>query len=238
VVLAATEAAAYLGHYQLASPRNQYMFLDKILGVTSLEQRGNLLLLLPLLGKPDTLLATGPRTFRRPSEPISSVVLTRDAEGHRVLESRRQYSVKIGFWWWLLPVLLVLSALLVVTTGLAGLIWLGYALRQRLPPAQVLPRVLPLPAALAFAATLWAGNSVTVHWGSLGIVDTASVLLFAAPLLFTVCALVGLGLLLYRFRQFRSRLAAWYLLLAYGGFGFLVAVFGTYGWLGMRLWSV
>ncbi|OGX91409.1 serine hydrolase domain-containing protein [Hymenobacter coccineus] len=238
VALDATEASAYLGHYRFASPRNTYKFLDEILGGGSLERRGNLLLLLPLLGKPDTLLATSPRTFRRPAEPVGSVVLTRDTEGHRVLESRGQYLVKIGFWWWLQPVLLALSTLLVVTAGLAGLIWLGYALRRRLPSAQVLPRLLPLPAALAFAATLWAGNSATVHWGSLGIVNTESVLLFAAPLVFTVCAVAGLGLLLYRFNQFRSRLAAWYLLLTYGGLGFLVAVLGSYGWLGMRLWSV
>ena len=237
VALAATEAAAYLGHYRLAAPRYQ-IDLSRLLSVFSVERRGALLLVLPLIGKPDTLLATGPRTFRRPSELVSSAVFTRDTEGHRVLESRGQYSVKIGFWWWLQPVLLALSALLVVTTGLSGLLWLGYALRRRLPPAQVLPRVLPLPAALAFAATLWAGNSATIHWGSLGIVNTESVLLLAAPLVFSVCALAGLVLLLYRFQQFRSRLAAWYLLLAYGGLGFLVAVLGTYGWLGMRLWSV
>jgi hypothetical protein len=64
------------------------------------------------------------------------------------------------------------------------------------------------------------------------------VLLFIGPLIFAGCALAGLVLLLYRFRQFRSRLAAWYLLLTYGGLGFLVAVLSTYGWLGIRLWNV
>jgi CubicO group peptidase (beta-lactamase class C family) len=241
VALAATEAAAYLGHYRFVAPRYQ-MDLSTLLSVASLERRGALLLVLPLVGKPDTLLATGPRTFRRPSELVASVVLTHDADGHRVLISGTNpapyYAVEAGFWWWLAPALLALSGLLVVTASLAGLVWLVYALRRRLPPAQVLPRLLPLLATLAFAATAWAFGSASGSLEPLGRFSTESVLLFVGPLAFAVCALAGLGLLLYRFRQFRSRLAAWYLLLTYSGLGFLVAVLGTYGWLGMRLWSV
>jgi CubicO group peptidase (beta-lactamase class C family) len=238
VALATTEAAAYLGHYRLAAPRYQ-MDLTRLLEVVSLERRGALLLLRPLLGKPDTLLATGPRTFRHPSELVASTVFTRDADGHRVLISgttpAQLYAVEAGFWWWLTPALLALSGLLVVTTSLAGLV---YALRRRLPSAQVLPRLLPLLATLAFAATAWAFLTASGSLEVLGQLSVSSVLLFAGPVAFTGCALAGLILLLYRFRQFRSRLAAWYLLLTYGGLGFLVAVLASHGWLGMRLWSV
>jgi hypothetical protein len=113
-----------------------------------------------------------------------------------------------------------------------------YALRRRLPSAQVLPRLLPLLATLAFAATAWAFLTASGSLEVLGQLSVSSVLLFAGPVAFTGCALAGLILLLYRFRQFRSRLAAWYLLLTYGGLGFLVAVLASHGWLGMRLWSV
>lgn len=241
VALATTEAAAYLGHYRLAAPRFQ-MDLSSLLSVFSLERRGPLLLMTPLIGKPDTLLATGPRTFRHPSELVASTVFTHDADGHRVLISgtdpAQDYVVEAGFWWWLVPTLLALSGLLVVTSSLAGLVWLVYALRRRLPRAQVLPRLLPLLATLAFVATAWAFISASGSLEHLGRLSVESVVLFIGPLAFAVCALAGLGLLLYRFRQFRSRLAAWYLLLTYGGLGFLVAVLGSYGWLGMRLWSI
>jgi CubicO group peptidase (beta-lactamase class C family) len=241
VVLDATEAATYLGHYRMAAPRYQ-MDLSALLSIFSLERRGTLLLLRPLIGKSDTLLATGPRTFRHPSELVASTVFTHDADGHRVLISgttpAQDYVVEAGFWWWLVPTLLALSGLLVVTTSLAGLVWLVYALRRRLPRAQVLPRLLPLLATLALVVTIWAFVSASSELGHLGRLSAESVLLFIGPLAFTACALAGLGLLLYRFRQFRSRLAAWYLLLTYGGLGFLVAVLGSYGWLGMRLWSI
>jgi hypothetical protein len=196
----------------------------------------------PLIGKPDTLLATGPRTFRHPSELVASTLFTHDADGHRVLISgttpAQDYVVEAGFWWWLTPALLALSGLLVVTSSLAGLVWLVYALRRRLPQAQVLPRLLPLLATLAFVATAWAFGSASSRLEHLGRLSAETVLLFIGPLAFAVCTLAGLGLLLYRFRQFRSRLAAWYLLLTYGGLGFLIAVLCTYGWLGMRLWSI
>jgi CubicO group peptidase (beta-lactamase class C family) len=241
VALAVAEAAAYLGHYRLAAPRYQ-MDLSRLLGIFSVERRGALLLVLPLIGKPDTLLATGLRTFRHPSELVASTVFTRDADGHRVLISgttpAQLYAIEAGFWWWLTPFLLVLSGLLVGTTSLAGLVWLVYALRRRLPPAQVLPRLLPLLATLAFAATARAFSSTSGSQELLGRLSVQSVLLFIGPLIFAGCALAGLVLLLYRFRQFRSRLAAWYLLLTYGGLGFLVAVLSTYGWLGIRLWNV
>lgn len=242
VALAATEAGVYLGHYQFASPRNAVDFTEVLLGGTTLEQRGPLLLLHPLLGSPDTLLATGPRTFRHPTELVASTVLARDADGHRVVVANtshgQYYAVEAGFWWWLAPTLLLLSGLLVVTASLAGLIWGVYALRKRVPPAQVLPRVLPLLAALCWLATYWALAAIDVHFDHLGRPSLESVLLSLGPLAFSLCTLVGLGLLLAQFRRFRSRLAAWYLLLTYGGLLYLVGVLGTYGWLGTRLWTV
>jgi CubicO group peptidase (beta-lactamase class C family) len=242
VALATTEAAAYLGHYRFAASRNASNFWDEMLGGASLVQRGPLLLLTPLIGSPDTLLATGPRTFRHPTELVASAVLTHDTEGHRVLVANNShgqfYGVEAGFWWWLPLTLLVLSGLLMVTASLAGLIWLGYALRKRLPRAQVLPRVLPLLAVLCWLATYWALASIDVHFDHLGRPSLETMLLSLGPLAFSLCTVVGLGLLLRHFRRFRSRLAAWYLLATYGGLLFLVAVFGNYGWLGWQLWKV
>ena len=164
-----------------------------------------------------------------PSALVTSAVFTRDADGHRVLISgttpAQFYAVEAGFWW-LTPLLLSLSGLPVVTASLAGLVWLVYALRRRLPAARVLPRLPLLLATLAFAATAWAFFNASATMGHLGHLSVESVLLFVGRLVFAGC-----GLLLVRFRQFRSRLAPWYLLLTY-------AVLGTYGWLGMRLWSV
>lgn len=240
VALEATEITAYLGHYRYGSQRYQHRFLDMLLGGVSLERRGSRLLLLPLplMGKADTLIATGSRTFRRPSEPVSSLVLTRDAEGCRVLEAEGRYYVRqASFWWWLQPILLGLSLLLVLMAGRTGFIWLGHALRRQLPPAQVLPRVLLLPAVLALVASGWAHARQDVYWGNLGLVNTEAVLSFVGPLMLSGCTLVGLGLL-YRFRQFYSWLAAWYLLFAYGSLLYWVILFYSYDLLGTRTWSI
>ena len=232
--------APYLGHYENAAPRQQLAgFGEYFLGGFSVARRGEVLVVQPLLGPADTLLPAGPLLFRERAQLLPSAVFTHDHDGRRVLVSSHIYAIQRGVWWWLPPVLLALSLLLVVTASLAGLVWLLYALRRRLPPAQVLPRLLPLLATLALLVTAWAfSRAVTTNAEHLGHLSVETVLLFVGPLAFCGCALAGLGLLLYRFRQFRSRLAAWYLLLTYGGLGFLVAVFATYGWLGMRLWSV
>ncbi|MGI4834772.1 MAG: serine hydrolase domain-containing protein [Janthinobacterium lividum] len=238
--LALAAVAPYLGHYQSAAPRQQLAaFGDYLLGGFNVVQRGSVLVVQPLLGAPDTLLPTGPLTFRQRTSTLPSAVFTHDRDGNRVLVSVGSYAVQAGFWWWLPPTLLALSVLLVATASLAGLVWLVYALRRQLPPAQVLPRVLPLLATLALLLTGWAFARAATHLEVYsGHFNLATGLLFAGPLAFAGCVLAGLGLLLYRFRQFRSQLAAWYLLLAYGGLGFIVAVLSNYGWLGMRLWGV
>lgn len=231
--------APYLGHYRSAAPRQQLGGIKEyLLGGFSLVRRGPVLVVQPLLGAPDTLLPTGPLTFRRRTATLPGTVFTRDRDGQRVVISAHAYGVQAGFWWWLPPTLLVLSLLLIVTASLAGLVWLVQALRRKLPPAQVLPRVLPLLAVLALLVTVWAFGEAASNLERPGHLNVDTVLVFAGSLAFCGCALAGLGLLLYRFRQFRSRLVAWYLLLTYGGLGFLVAVLDTYGWLGMRLWSV
>ena len=236
--LDAAALAPYLGHYANAAPRQQLAgFGEHLLGGFSVGQRGPLLVVQPLLGPADTLLPTGPLTFRRRADVLPSVVFARDREGHRICVLAHTYAVQTGFWWWLPPTLLALSTLLVVTASLAGLIWLVYALRRQLPPAQVLPRVLPLLATLALVATAWAFASTATHLEDPGR-PAESAVLFAGPLVFSGCVLAGVGLLLYRFRQFRSRLAAWYLMLAYGGLGFWVVLLSNYGWLGMRLWTI
>ena len=231
--------APYLGHYQSAAPRQQLLgFKEYLLGGFSVVRRGSVLVVQPLRGAADTLLPTGPLTFRWRTATLPGVVFTRDRDRQRVIISARTYGIQAGFWWWLPPTLLALSLLLVITASLAGLIWAIQALRRQLPPAQVLPRVLPLLAVLALVVTAWALDGTINQLERPDHFNAETALLFAAPLVFTVCALAGVGLLLYRFRRFRSRLAAWYLLLVYGGLGFLVAVLGTYGWLGMQLWSV
>ena len=240
VALDAAAVAPYLGHYERTTPRQQMGgFGEYFLGGFSVVRRGPVLVAQPLLGgRPDTLLPTGPLTFRHRAARRASAVFARDHNGHRVFISSGAYAVQAGGWWWLPPTLLISSLLLGAAGSLAGLVWLVYAVRRQLPRLQVLPRLLPLLATLTLAATAWAINSAFTHpTAYMGHLNVETALLFAGPLAFAGCALGGLGLLLARFRQFRSRLAAWYLLLTYGGLVFLVGVLGTYGWLGLRLWS-
>lgn len=240
VSLNTAAVAPYLGHYQNAAPRNQIFGLaDYLLGDQHLTQQGQLLLLQPLIGQPDTLLATGPLTFRRPGEQAASIVLTHDHDGRRTLVTAKSYFLEASAgWWWLRPALLGLSLLLVLTASVAGLVWLVLALRRRLPRAQVLPRLLPLLAITALLAAVGAFASLASHLWDAGHVSLSTVLISAGPLAFAVFSLAGLLLTLRRFGQFRSRIVAWYLLLTYGALGWLAAALASYGWLSLGLWSV
>ncbi len=237
--LDAAAIAPYLGHYQSAAPRNALTgFSTHLLGGISLEQSGQLLTLKPLIGAPDTLLATGPLTFRISSQTQPSVALTRDRDGELVLISPQGYALKAGMWWWLPPTLFWASILLATTSSIAGLIWIIYALRKQLPRPQLLPRLLPLLATVALIVVVFALVSLGGNVAAAGRISFESVLLFVAPLAFAVLTLWGLVLTVRRFRLFRSRVVAWYLLLTYGALGLIATVLGSYGWLGLQLWSV
>ncbi|RSK43287.1 serine hydrolase domain-containing protein [Hymenobacter perfusus] len=240
VPLDAAAVAPFLGHYQNEAPRQQLLGLrDYLLGDQRLTRRGPLLLLLPLLGQPDTLVPTGPLTFRRPREQFASMVLTHDHDGRRTLVTAKGYFLEASSgWWWLRPALLALSLLLVLTASLAGLVWLVMALRRRLPRAQVLPRLLPLLATTALLVAVAAFASLASHFWDAGHLSLTTGLIGVGPLAFAVFSLAGLLLTLRRFGQFRSRAVAWYLLLTYGALGWLAATLATYGWLSLHLWSV
>jgi hypothetical protein len=244
VPLDAAAVGPYLGHYRSAAPRNELSgFADYLTGGTHLRREGEFLLNEPLLGPADTLLPTGPLTFRRPGVQAATAVLTRDKEGRRVLiatgGSAGGYALAAGFWWWLPPALLALCGLLLVTSSLAGLVGLVRVLRRRIPRAQLLPRLLPLLALGALATTAWAlvnfiGHLSTDGYPGLPTAAAASL----GPLVFVAIVIAGVGLTVRYFGQFRRPAVAWYLLLTYGALGWLAAVLGSYGWMSLRLWGV
>ncbi|QJX49051.1 beta-lactamase family protein [Hymenobacter taeanensis] len=232
--------APYLGHYQNAAPRNQLLgIVDYLTGDKQLVQAGQMLLLRPLFGSPDTLLPAGALTFRRPNQVLPSAVLTHTRDGQRMLVFAGSYYQEASSgWWWLRPALLGLSVLLMLTSAVAGLIWLIYAVRRQLPRAQVLPRLLPLFATIALVTSIVALVTVATQIENVGRVNTPTVLLSLAPLAFVVCTLAGLLLTMRTFRHFRSRAVAWYLLLTYGALGWLAATLASFGWMSLQLWSV
>ncbi|MDF7812641.1 serine hydrolase domain-containing protein [Hymenobacter sp. YC55] len=239
VPLDVAAVAPYLGHYQNVAPRNQLAGLgDYLLSDKQLVQRGSLLLLQPLAGAADTLLPTGPLTFRRPKDLVPSIVLTHDHDGRRALISSDGFSLEAGSLWWLRPALFAVSLLLLITGILAGLVWLIFALRRKLPRVQVLPRLLPLLATAALITTVVAFVGVASNITGAGSVNVATVLLGVSPLAFCVFTLAGLILTIRYFRQFRSRVVAWYLLCTYGALGWLATAFATYGWMSLQMWGV
>ena len=239
VPLDAAAVAPYLGHYRSAAPRNQLAgFVDYLIGGTHLRREGDFLLNEPLIGKADTLLPTGPLTFRLPANRAATAVLAQDKEGRRVLINGSDYALAAGFWWWLPPALLALCVLLVVTSSLAALVSLVQVLRRKIPRVQLLPRLLPLLALGALVATLVALAGLTSHLWTAGQVNPESVVVSLGPLVFVACTVAGLLLTLRYFRHFRRPAVAWYLLLTYGALGWLATVLGAYGWMTVRLWTV
>ncbi len=245
VPLDAAAVAPYLSHYRSAAPRNEIEGIaDYLMGGTNLRRQGNFLLNAPLIGQADTLLPTGPLTFRHPNEQTATTVLTQDKEGRRALitsmpMAQADYALAAGFWWWLPPALLALSVLLSITSSLAALVALVQVLRRKLPRAQLLPRLLPLLALAALAATVWALASLVGQLtadGHLSLV--AAIAASLGPLVFVAFIIAGLVLTVKYFKQFRRPAVAWYLLLTYGALGWLAAVLASYGWMSLRLWAV
>ncbi|GAB3835895.1 serine hydrolase domain-containing protein [Hymenobacter jeollabukensis] len=233
--------APFLGHYSPAAPRQHMAGLnDYLLGDRQLVRRGPLLLFQPLFGDADTLLPTGPPlTFRRPGQQQASLALTYDRDGRRALVGNGTYALEASnAWWWLRPALLGLTVLLMLSSSLAGLVWLILALRRQVPRGQVLPRLLPLLASLTLVGTLIGFLGLVDHLTQTGTRQPLPVLVSLGPLLFAALILAGLLLTLRRFRQFRSRTVAWYLLLTYGALGWLAFALASYGWLSLRLWGV
>ena len=239
VPLDAAAVAPYLGHYRNAAPRNEMSgFVGYLSGGTNLRRQGDFLLNEPLIGKADTLLPTGPLTFRLPAVRTATAVLAQDKEGRRVLVVNSDYALAAGFWWWLPPALLALCALLVVSSSLAALVGLVQVLRRKIPRVQLLPRLLPLLATGALVATLVALASFENHLWTVGQPNLGTVVCSLGPLVFVAFTVAGLVLTVRYFGQFRRPAAAWYLLLTYCALGWLAAVLGTYGWMSLRLWTV
>ncbi|TDN35735.1 hypothetical protein A8B98_12685 [Hymenobacter sp. UV11] len=242
VPLDAVAVGPYLGRYRPAAPRNEITgFADYLTGGTRLRRAGEFLVNEPLLGPGDTLLPTGPLTFRRPGTQTATAVLTRDKEGRRALISTRPYTgyaLAAGFWWWLPPALLALCVLLVVTSSLAALVGLVRVLRRKLPRAQLLPRLLPLLALAALVTTAWALVTFVGHLSTDGYPGLATAVAASlGPLVFVAFIIAGVVLTVRYFGQFQRPAVAWYLLLTYGALGWLAAVLGAYGWLSLRLWT-
>ncbi|GAB3584592.1 hypothetical protein GCM10027345_31800 [Hymenobacter daeguensis] len=239
IPLDAAAVAPYLGHYRSAAPRNQMAgFVDYLSGGMHLRRQGNFLLSAPLIGTPDTLLPTGPLTFRHPAERTATVVLAQDKEGRRVLITGSEYALAAGFWWWLPPALLALCGLLVLSSSLAALVGMVQVLRRKIPRTQVLPRLLPVLAVGALVATLAALLSLSGHLWTAGRVNLESVVLSLGPLVFVACTVAGLLLTVRYLGHFRHRAVAWYLLLTYGALGWLATVLAAYGWMTIRAWTV
>lgn len=232
--------APYLGHYAPAAPRQAMAGLsDYLTGDRQLVRRGPLLLLQPLIGEADTLLPTGPLTFRRPGQLLPSLALTHDRDGRRALVSSNTYDLEASnTWWWLRPALLGLTVLLILSSSLAGLVWLILALRRQVPRGQVLPRLLPLLASLALIGTIVGFTRLTDNLQLSGTLRPLTVLVSLGPLVFAACLLAGLLLTLLRVRSFRSRVVVGFLLLTYGALGWLALALASYGWLSLRLWTV
>ena len=141
----------------------------------------------PLIGKADTLLPTGPLTFRFPAISTAHEALTQNKDGRRVLIKVSDYAIAAGFWWWLPP-------------ALVGLV---QVLRRKIPRVQLLPRVLPLAAVGALVATLVALTSFEDHLWTVGQPILGAVVFSLGPLVFVALTAAGLVLTVRYFRQFR-----------------------------------
>jgi CubicO group peptidase (beta-lactamase class C family) len=236
---AAVEAGTldqYVGFYQDASPRNQFIWpVQSLLAGQSITHEGGRLIAQPVFGESVPLIPVSASTFRLERELDASRVFTADADGQTVMAGAQTYAVRVPRWRVELVRVPVLATLpLLASVLLVAVVWLarlGRAAPRGFWELKV-ALILCLLAVLAPFAALWL--TPMMDWG---VRNTGTVAVFVSTLAIPVLALVVGFFTLNAAREGASRLLATYAALVGLAMGGLSLYLSSHDLLGIRLWT-
>lgn len=229
----------FLGYYRAETPRNElFGFVDRLLGISHISLSGNTVCLKPLFGNVDTLYQTGPLVFRTKTDIVPTFAFTHDADQNRVLIRQGSLNQQTGPFWWFWLIVFGLGLCLMLVAVIAGLVWLIFLVRRELPKKQVWPRLLPMLATLSLAGGFFAFGHLMEHIWETATLNLWTGLVWIGTGLFGLFTILALLLTIRRFAQFKSRGAAWFLLITAILMTSLVGLLAANGWIGIRLWDL
>jgi CubicO group peptidase (beta-lactamase class C family) len=226
--------ARWTGHYRMASPEIEFLRFrtDVYAGIDVEAREGTIFVTDVGRGRTKRLVATGPDTFRFPRDNDSSVQLTRDHHGKRVVVLGQTYYEEESAWWaaarrWALE----LALWLVMST-----VWIPLFLlfRFRRAPAEASLLMRPLLAALCLSG-MGAAFDQALEDGQIGLRTGATVTVWLLSWAFAFLSYSGFA----RARAAGGEVAGFvraYALAASGATIWIALHLSRYGLIGLRTW--
>ena len=246
IALDRSRLADLTGYYEYRNPERRLDApVNILLAGTTITLEGDTLYQSGLGSDPAPLVPVSPTTFRRPGEPVASLVFAADDEGRLWLGepmARAEYA-RTASWRPLVHRGLLLAALVLMLTTIAyALAWIPAGILRRLrhvrPAVPALRlKLIPLLTVTVFAACL----VMLFFWGShpqqAGEPSPPAVGFFLFTLLFAALSLVSFTLAAAALRRPESRPAALYALLVSVACVGLTATLWYWDIIGLRLWA-
>jgi CubicO group peptidase (beta-lactamase class C family) len=223
----------YVGYYQDANPRNQFIWpLQRLMSGRRVWRDGDQLFMQPLIGPSLRLIPVSETLFRRESDLDATMVFATNGEGATVLTGAQLYAERVPRWRVervRLPV--VLSLLVLMSPLLVAIVWVARLRRSGWWDLKA--ALLACPIIIA-AGVLPLTLTPVREWG---FKNAATMMVFIAtlslPALAIVIVLLTVGA---RRREASGGLVAYALAVALAAAGLSVYL-GANGLIGLRLWS-
>jgi len=223
----------YVGYYQDANPRNQFLWpLQRFLTGRSVRRDGDHLYLQTLGGEAARLVPVSETMFRRENDLDATLVFASDSAGRMVLSGAQIYAERRPRWSMeLLRVPLLAAVLIGLSPLVVAIVWVARVGQRGFWDLK--GTLLACPIALA-AAVLPLALTPLRQWGTQ---NAATILVFLATLALPALALAITALALAARKQCAGkRLVAYALVVALAVAGLSVYL-GANGLIGLRLWS-
>jgi CubicO group peptidase (beta-lactamase class C family) len=240
------DLASHEGYYLARSLRFEFMRVATRLGpgIRKIKlENGELVMSRLLGGNPRRLIPEAGGGFRFDKDMGPTVYFADEGGEHQLLGeySFTRISAVVA---WLIPVLVFSAVLIMLSSGLYGLIWIPKAILRKYPGRQaVLLRLWPLAASLtliggvASLVNLFGAPYPDIIFDALARPGPVSVGFFLSTLAFPALAIAGLVTCWRTSPSVAGPLARGYAALVSGALLILAIYLANYGWLGMQTWN-
>lgn len=240
VSLDGEKVKAWEGFYRFENSRNQVMsFLDRLMETTTIKFKNDTLVVSPLTGDKQKLVAVGDMKFRRVDRDYATTVLLQDGDRKVAMLGDTYFYQSSAFSTWLLRILMLLWMAVGFSLVIAFVVWLIMWLTKNIHFEDFRIRALPALAFISFAFAFFCFIDLTqlknittsahLNWRTVGI--------FMGTLLLAVFSVLGAWLVLKHSKNYKSSVLRIYLITSCALMLFATLYFGLYDWIGLRIWA-
>ena len=191
------------------------------------------------LQKAEALIPMNTLQFRKPDEPVTSVLFLKD-NTKAVLFYQGKYYEKVNpvammiFRIAFFGTLIISSFLIFFIPGLIVMLF-----RRKIKRSDFVARIIPLLAVLSFLvmSITFADLVQLRNIPESAFINQWTLIIFLLSLFFPVLSLTSLYFSVRNYNKTKSRFIKYYLLITSVGLCFLSVYMAMHGWLGMRIWQ-